>query len=214
MTSSLIGGTTCEEGNIQLTNRDTEEYSLVEMCRSGRWAAICDNEWTMEDMNVICVQAGNATSGTCTLISVGGMEYRCTYWAAISCADRHVIVLIISFAASGHRMRESIMTATEVPMCTGNETSLSQCFVVVPDNTSCGHLEIQCTNTDSSGSGNNTFPVVGVVVGVVFALLLAAVILGAGVLVGAVVWKRRRRGSVKPLGSSKQNVYVCHYALK
>ena len=126
----------------------------------------------------------------------------------MTCADRHEMVLITSLPASGHRIRESLMTATEVPMCTGNEASLSQCFEVVPDNTSCQHLEIQCANTGPSGSPKNTFPVVGVAVGVAFALLLAAVILGAGLLAGAVVWKRRRRGSVKPLEHSKQNMYV------
>ena len=64
MSSSLLGGTTCEEGSVQLTNGDSAEYSLVEMCRNSRWAAVCDNDWTMEDMKVVCVQAGNATTGT------------------------------------------------------------------------------------------------------------------------------------------------------
>ena len=133
-----------------------------------------------------------------------------------------MIVLITSSAASGHRVRGSLMTTTEVPMCTGTETSLSQCFEAV-DNTSCQYLEIQCANTGSSGSAKNASsgsaknvssnsatnasPVVGVAVGVVSTLLLVAVILGIGLPVGAVVWKRRGR-SVKQSKNSEEFVYV------
>ena len=216
ITSSSLGGIICEEGNIQLTNGDTTEYSLVEMCRSGRWAAICDNEWTMEDMNVICVQAGNSTAGTYIhryTACVGGSVdvYIGLLW------HMQMMVLITSSAASGHRVRGSLMTTTEVPMCTGTETSLSQCFEAV-DNTSCQYLELQCANTGSSGSTKNASsnftnassesvsPVVGVAVGVAvgvgFGLLLTAVILGSAVLAGAAVWKRRR-GSMTFSDNSK-----------
>ena len=100
-------------------------------------------------------------------------------------------------------------------MCSSTETSLVQCWETQPDNTTCQHLQIICAKDDPAKASiptdesttpslnqpvvntslSSSFPVVGVVVGILSALLLVGVVMVIGVVVRAIMWKRRKSTS-------------------
>ena len=59
-----MSASVCEDGSIELhEGAIADSYSLVEACNSGKWVSVCDSEWTLEDLAVICHQAGYTRYG-------------------------------------------------------------------------------------------------------------------------------------------------------
>ena len=114
----------------------------------------------------------------------------------------------------------SLETAAATFTCTHTEPRLSRCLGEQPGNLTCQHLLLTCAEDDttaptspSAGTGvpsvgtlpakveqsepdSAQFPVVGVVVGVVSALLLVGVVVVVGVVSGALLWRRKKSESL------------------
>ena len=49
------------EGNVTVSiDADGSSLQLVEMCSNGMWSPLCDNDWTSQDVTVVCRELGYA----------------------------------------------------------------------------------------------------------------------------------------------------------
>ena len=54
---TIIGN--CTEGKVTVsTDADGSSLQLVEMCSNGVWSPLCDNDWTLQDVTVVCRELG------------------------------------------------------------------------------------------------------------------------------------------------------------
>ena len=124
----------------------------------------------------------------------------------------------------------SLQTSHHGFRCTATEPSLSDCIETLPDSTRCQHLAVTCakdgpvtpitaddsyssvadnhlnggsasSHADSSGT---PFSIVGVVVGVLSALLLVGVAVVVGMVIGVALWWKSRGKSAVVKNQSAQ----------
>ena len=48
----------CSTGDVRLVGGEHEAEGRVELCISGRWETLCDNEWTDNHTAVVCRHLG------------------------------------------------------------------------------------------------------------------------------------------------------------
>ena len=58
---------TCCAGAVRLSGGSTSNEGRVELCVSGQWKTVCDNNWSMSEAQVVCAQLGYASQGTVNL---------------------------------------------------------------------------------------------------------------------------------------------------
>ena len=55
----------CNETDIRLVNGAAANEGRVEICHSGLWRSICDNDWRVADSLVVCRQLGYGSEYCC-----------------------------------------------------------------------------------------------------------------------------------------------------
>ncbi len=53
----------CTNGDIKLTDGDSEFMGTVQICINGNYRTICDDGWSVNDAAVVCKQLGYSTLG-------------------------------------------------------------------------------------------------------------------------------------------------------
>ena len=202
--SSVAHGTVCVEGEIFLNSGvNNDNYSLVEMCNGGgKWVSPCDSDWSKADAATACHQAGFDRYGKLFFLVPSGV------FSDLCICNLHspLSLSLLQPAASAKRSLPSGGTAAHVFKCGSTEPTLSQCLVLQPDNITCQHLELTCgqvtasrvpTITDgprpSLTTSDTSFPIVGVVMGILSALLLVGVVTVIGIVAGTVLWKKKKK---------------------
>lgn len=56
--SAVSAGSQCDNGAVRLVNGSVQNEGLVEICFNGRWGAVCEDGWGIEDATVLCGQLG------------------------------------------------------------------------------------------------------------------------------------------------------------
>ena len=63
---------TCSEGELRLEDGDNVLEGRVEICINGAWGSICDNQFGMDEADVICrqivQQMGTIHNGECGML--------------------------------------------------------------------------------------------------------------------------------------------------
>ena len=54
-------GGQCVEGSVRLVNGSSHYEGRVEICLSGHWGVVCDDEWNNNNARVVCRQLGYST---------------------------------------------------------------------------------------------------------------------------------------------------------
>ena len=55
--------TRCNNGDLHLTQSDSEHMGHVEVCFNCQWGSICDDSWTNIDARTVCGLLGFETTG-------------------------------------------------------------------------------------------------------------------------------------------------------
>ena len=69
MTVLFFRGFTCCDGSVRLSGTVSNE-GRVELCVSGQWKTVCDNNWSMNEARVVCRQLGYSDQGACYFMFV------------------------------------------------------------------------------------------------------------------------------------------------
>ena len=59
---------TCCDGDVKLLGGNALNEGRVELCVSGQWKTVCDNNWSESEGQVVCKQLGYSHQGTLRLI--------------------------------------------------------------------------------------------------------------------------------------------------
>ena len=57
----------CSDGDLRLANGRTPAEGRVEICFSGRWGTVCDDNFGNEEARVVCAQQGFQREGELAL---------------------------------------------------------------------------------------------------------------------------------------------------
>ena len=55
--------TSCCDGIVTLAGGSLSNEGRVEICQSGEWKTVCDNNWGENEARVVCRQLGHTTQG-------------------------------------------------------------------------------------------------------------------------------------------------------
>ena len=58
----------CCDGQIRLAGGSLSNEGRVEICRSGQWKTVCDNNWRGNEARVVCRQLGFITQGIMAIV--------------------------------------------------------------------------------------------------------------------------------------------------
>ena len=53
----------CCDGAVRLAGGNVSNEGRVEICQSGEWKTVCDNNWSENEARVVCRQLGYTTLG-------------------------------------------------------------------------------------------------------------------------------------------------------
>ena len=53
----------CCDGTVRLAGGSLSNKGRVEVCQSGQWKTVCDNNWSENEARVVCRQLGHSTQG-------------------------------------------------------------------------------------------------------------------------------------------------------
>ena len=54
----------CCDGAVRLAGGSLSNEGRVEICQSGQWKTVCDNNWSENEARVVCRQLGHSIQGT------------------------------------------------------------------------------------------------------------------------------------------------------
>ena len=61
--SQLFRSSVCCDGALRLAGGNVSNEGRVEICQSGQWKTVCDNNWSENEARVVCRQLGYTTQG-------------------------------------------------------------------------------------------------------------------------------------------------------
>ena len=59
----FLRDTFCCDGTVRLAGGSLSNEGRVEICQSGEWKTVCDNNWSDNEARVVCRQLGYITQG-------------------------------------------------------------------------------------------------------------------------------------------------------
>ena len=59
----FLRDTFCCDGTVRLAGGSLSNEGRVDICQSGEWKTVCDNNWSDNEARVVCRQLGYLTQG-------------------------------------------------------------------------------------------------------------------------------------------------------
>ena len=128
-------GTTlsCTEGSVAVASDIyNSSLQLVEMCTSdGMWSPVCDYEWTINDVAVVCRELGYTFPSECTMCML----------------DMIIIMAVQFFTVDMKLLDKTYSYLTDKTLdCNGNENNLISCLQKSPVIKTCNFVLVECNN--------------------------------------------------------------------
>ena len=122
----------CCDGTVRLAGGPLPNEGRVEVCVSGQWKTVCDNNWSMNEAQVVCRQLGyyNSQGQYDTTVDLAYVVY-----ALCDCTAADVVPLTRASHGQGTGM------IVEQIRCNGAERRLTDCTVRDEGDGECSHNE-------------------------------------------------------------------------
>ncbi len=123
----------CRQGDVRLSNGSSKLEGRVEVCNSGQWGTVCDDDFDTADARVVCQQLGYNGSSM--------MFFYCVLFQFFVLCSTNIVTVVRRCCSDYSFGQGKGSIVLDNLSCNGTELSLFECGHAGVNNSNCDHFE-------------------------------------------------------------------------